>query len=114
MIRCKPGVKIQIYSPAIHIMLHELMMLDHNFTGLRLPKSLWITSIWRPARTKPSRHPTHEAIDIRSWNFSSRAAKRRFRQVYEEVLNNNPTVSLLYGRPGPNPAFRVLFEPTVE
>lgn len=56
---------------------------------------LWVTSANDSAHGKGSRHYADEAIDIRSHNFRSRAAKRTFREWYEVALG---------------PQFRVLLE----
>lgn len=80
----------------------------HRSSTLAMPEHLIITSINDGVHSPNSRHYTNEAIDIRSHNFSSREAKRAFRQSFEEFLNYHPILTSYI--PIRNNKFRILFE----
>ncbi len=110
MIKFKASVRIKVYSPAVHHMLAVLFVLDDRNVGLPgeldLPGELVVTSINDGRHKAGSRHGTDEGVDVRSWNFATRAAKRAFREEYEDGLNAE-VAFLMRGK------FRVLYESTL-
>ena len=98
MIRIKADVRIRVYSRPIQVMLECLMEMDRITDR---PTDIVITSIYRKPTTKPSRHSTHEAVDVRSWSFPSFRSKMEFRQRLDWLLNY------------PNKQYTVIYEPTL-
>lgn len=97
MVRIKSeAVRLNFASPALQRLVQTLSALAvaQREAGWWIG-DLVITSGNDSRHSPTSRHYTDEAIDIRTHNFVSLAAKQRFRQMYEQALG---------------PQFRVLLE----
>jgi hypothetical protein len=108
MIRFKSsGVRLNFSSEPIRRLLRTLGTLDALHA--RASRSLYdgdivVTSGNDSTHGAGSRHYTDEAIDVRTHNFTSRQAKRDFRQRWEEALGPQFRV-LLEGEGTPNEHF---------
>lgn len=94
VVTCKTGVRFKGFTPGLCRLLTVLTELASE-GGADLPAALVITSANDSTHGPTSRHYRNEAIDIRSKNFTSHAAKLQFRADYEARLG---------------PKFRVLME----
>lgn len=103
-ILCKDSVRLKGVTPALAWMFYVLDGLARHRRGL--PDQLVITSIYDGKHSPNSRHYRGEAIDLRSKNFPTVAAKRAFRAELENALNTHP-VALASGVGN---LFRVLLE----
>lgn len=93
MLRCKPSVRFESFTPAMMVMVNTLYACDRGKLEGQ-PDDLVITSANDSTHGAQSRHYRNEALDLRSKTFAAEA-KEPFRKHLEKQLG---------------PKFRVLFE----
>jgi len=86
MIKFKSGsVNIKVFTPALSLILYRLEFFHRNRLTEQ-PEDIVITSVNDSVHGENSKHYIDQAIDIRSKNFPSSAAKAEFRKEFERVL----------------------------
>ena len=79
-------------------LLRILTVIHEEAPAMKVPKTIFITSINDGKHSPTSRHYTNEAVDIRSRNFPSEFAKQKFAarigrrlgQMFYTVLEKKP------------------------